>query len=203
MSFSPSSAASSRVLLYVGVAYAALTIVTLVWLGVRGEFAKRMTPSFGDLSIAGLLALTLHLACIVTVAFLAGTAQQGWVARIYLQIGDPVATITFNVAGMVIVIAACEEIVWRGLVNAKLIEAFGPMRGLVAGTILYAAAHASTMYLLRDPFAGFNPLVFVAAAGCGFVWGLVALKTERLAPSVFAHALFSWSVVQFPLWRFA
>ena len=45
-------------------------------------------------------------------------------------------------------------------------------------------------------------LVLVAAAlGGGLVWGHLYNRTGRLGPSLFAHALFSWAIVDFPLWR--
>lgn len=201
LSFGPSVAASPRVLLYIGVTYAVLAIVTLIGLWRRGELARRMMPKFGDISVAGLIGVTLHLAAVVVVAFLIGTPREGWIMRVYLHIGDPATTRVAGVAALVALVAACEEIVWRGLVNAKLIEAFGSVRGILSGTLLYALAHVSTVYLLRDVVAGLNPLVLVAAAGCGLVWGVVADQTERLIPSIAAHALFTWSVVVFPLWQ--
>jgi hypothetical protein len=29
----------------------------------------------------------------------------------------------------------------------------------------------------------------------------LALRIGRLGPSLFSHAIFSWAVVEFPLWR--
>ena len=54
LSFGPSVAASPRVLLYIGVTYAVLAIVTLIGLWRRGELARRMMPKFGDISVAGM-----------------------------------------------------------------------------------------------------------------------------------------------------
>ena len=68
--------------------------------------------------------------------------------------------------------------------------------------MLYALAHLPTVLLLRDPFAGPNPLVVLAALGCGLVWGLIVARTGRLPVAIFSHALFTWCVaIQFPLWR--
>ncbi|MEZ4295896.1 MAG: CPBP family intramembrane glutamic endopeptidase [Polyangiaceae bacterium] len=69
------------------------------------------------------------------------------------------------------------------------------------GSLLYAVAHASTLSLLAHPVAGWNPLLVAAAFGGGLVWGHLYNRTGRLAPGMFAHALFSWAIVDFPLWR--
>src|SRR5207237_92170 len=93
--------------------------------------------------------------------------------------------------------------------DGTLSEKFRPRSGdltfgFVVTVVLYAAAHLPTMVLLRDPFAGPNPLVVLAALGCGLVWGLVVARTGRLPVAIVSHALFTWGVVlQFPLWRLA
>jgi membrane protease YdiL (CAAX protease family) len=42
--------------------------------------------------------------------------------------------------------------------------------------------------------------VVLAAFGCGMVWSLLVIRTGRLTPALLAHALFSWSIIEFPLW---
>jgi hypothetical protein len=54
---------------------------------------------------------------------------------------------------------------------------------------------------MRDPDAGPNPLVPLAALGAGLVWGWMAQRYERLLPGIFSHVLFDWTVVMmFRLW---
>jgi membrane protease YdiL (CAAX protease family) len=54
---------------------------------------------------------------------------------------------------------------------------------------------------MSDPIGGPNPLLPAAAFGCSIVWCYLRYRTDRLAPSVLSHAIFSWAVVEFPLWR--
>ena len=48
---------------------------------------------------------------------------------------------------------------------------------------------------------GPNPLLVVAAFGCGIVWSFLRYRTGRLAPAVISHAIFSWAIVEFPIWH--
>jgi hypothetical protein len=75
-----------------------------------------------------------------------------------------------------------------------------PRRAALISSLLYAAAHLPTLFLLRPPGGSLNPLVMLAALGCGLVWSFLVLRTGRLTPAILAHALFSWSVIEFPLW---
>jgi membrane protease YdiL (CAAX protease family) len=71
----------------------------------------------------------------------------------------------------------------------------------VWAAVLYASAHAPTLWALRDPKAGLNPLLVAAALAAGLVWGAMTRYFERLPPAIVAHALFDWALVMmFRLW---
>jgi membrane protease YdiL (CAAX protease family) len=76
-----------------------------------------------------------------------------------------------------------------------------PLRAAVATTALYTLAHASTLFLMRMPNVGPDPLIVLAAAGTGFVFAILGVRTGRLVPCLVAHALLTWSFVEFPLWQ--
>jgi membrane protease YdiL (CAAX protease family) len=171
-----------------------------------GILVEKLLPRGGDLTFGAVVMVMLYLGAIAARRFLApqGSAQEGWIMRIYLQIGDPelLQRRVILVSVGVMAVAALEEISWRGFVYSQLEERLGTRRAWPATAALYALAHAPTVYLLRDPFAGPNPLVVLAALGCGLVWGLIVAKTGRLPAAIFSHALFTWCVaIQFPLWR--
>ena len=46
-----------------------------------------------------------------------------------------------------------------------------------------------------------NPLLVVGAFGCGLVWSFLRFRTGRLVVAVLSHAIFSWAIVEFPLWK--
>ena len=129
--------------------------------------------------------------------------RASWLARLYLQLGDP-QVLRKNVGMVVvaiIVLSVAEEIVWRGLVISLLEEKIGSRRAWVWAAVLYSVAHLPTVWALRDPVAGPNPVIVVAALGCGLVWGGMARAFERLLPGIFSHVLFDWTVIMmFRLW---
>jgi len=196
-------AGTPAMLIAIGLLYALIGAFALRRLDQRGELRSRFRPASGDFTlgaaVAGVLYGCAHLADQTIAAH--GSIREAWIMRVYLQIGDPDAPNRVLVGGAVFVVAALEELVWRGLVMRTLEAVLGPRRALVITSLLFATAHLPTLYLLGDPTAGLNPLIVLAALGCGTVWGLVYLRTNRLLPALFAHALFSWAVVEFPIWR--
>jgi len=91
-------------------------------------------------------------------------------------------TMPFLAVTLVMIVAA-EEIFWRGVVARFCMERFGVALGLLAGTVLYVAAHAATL----------NPLLFAAALGCGLYWGLLAAMTDDLTATIVSHLV--WDVM--------
>ncbi|APR85108.1 Hypothetical protein A7982_10457 [Minicystis rosea] len=201
--FDPARAGQASMLGAIGGLYAVLAAVALVRLKRRGELYARFRPMSGDMTLAAVSAGVLYGLGRIAQMVLAthGSPREAWIVRLYLQIGDTAAAGRGTVGAAVFAVAALEEIVWRGLVMRSLDDALGPRRALTYATLLFGVAHLPTMWLLRDPMVGLNPLVVLAALGCSAVWGAIVLRTNRLTPAVLAHALFSWSVVEFPLWR--
>jgi membrane protease YdiL (CAAX protease family) len=184
----------------VHVPFAALAVVLLV---KDGQLADELRPRRGDLTFGFLAALLMYGAAMAGRQIFLGpdSPRSWWVARIYLQLGDMSNNRMIYVGLAVFVIAMMEELVWRGLVMRTLRGPLGPIRAWLLSSVLYGAAHATTISLLAHPVAGPNPLLVAAALGGGLVWGHLYNRTGRLGPSLFAHALFSWAIVDFPLWR--
>jgi hypothetical protein len=201
--FDPARAGQGSMLGALGGLYALLSVVALVRLHRRRELYASFRPMSGDMTLGAVTAGVLYgLARIVQMLVAGhGSPREAWVVRLYLQIGDKAAAGPGLIGAAVFAVAALEEIVWRGLVMRTLEDALGERRALLWTTLLFALAHAPTAWLLRDPAAGLNPLLPLAALGCGLAWGLMVVRTGRLLPAVLAHALFSWAVIEFPLWR--
>lgn len=165
------------------------------WLNVRrGDFAR---------GFAG--AAVLFGACFGLMKLLAplGSDRESWLARFYLQVGDPsmlrksVAIVVLSI----VVMAIAEELLWRGLVVSLLADLVGSRRAWVWAAVLYAVATLPTLWALRGPVAGLNPMLPTGALLAGLVWGGMARNFERLLPSIFSHVLFYWTVLMmFRLW---
>jgi len=201
--FNPARAGQGSMLLALGAFYAALSALALFRLHRRGELSRRFRPAYGDITLGAATAGALYGSARIVGALVAphGSPREAWIEALYHQLGNldaPGRTLT---GAAVFAVAALEEIVWRGLVMGSIQDVSGRWRAAVYTTLLYAAAHLPTMFLLRALGAGDNPLVVVAALGCGMVWSLMVLRTGRLVPAVVAHALFSWAIIELPLWQ--
>lgn len=187
----PALAGSPQMWLVLGLPYLALAVGGLVCLARRGQLSSMLSLRRGDASLGILLGLGLLGATwLVTKQWLyGGTAQRAWLFEVFLLAGDP-----DSVAGGVCLlgVVACEEIVWRGWVQFELRELLGARRGWIICALLYAVAHLPTLFTLQDELAGNNPLLLLAALGCGLCWSFVTERTGRLAPALFAHAVFSY-----------
>jgi membrane protease YdiL (CAAX protease family) len=90
------------------------------------------------------------------------------------------------IAGVLIFpIGPGEEFYWRGLVQRRFSERFGPNTGFVVATAAYSLVHLLTL----------NPTLIMTALICGSVWGFLYRRTGSLIPSVTSHVL--WDLLIF------
>ena len=205
--FDAERAGEPRGLVALGSTYAVLAAGSVAY-AARAR-AKRLkawlVPATGDLT-RGFFSALLLFGCafaFVKLLTLHGSPREAWMARIYLQLGDPTPLRKHEVwVGLGIAVAATlEEIVWRGGAKTLLDDLLGVRTGWIAAGVLYALAHVPTIWALADTTVGPNPIVVVGALGAGLVWSGMTRVFGRLAPSVVSHALFDWAVlIMFRLW---
>lgn len=206
VAFRPSFAGTGSFFLVLLLPYVALAAVALHHFWEQGTLLDRLLPRRGDLAIGVLCAGALLFASWFARGRLApaGSPREGWLFRIYVQLGDPdVIQESVTLTAALLLIALLEELVWRGLVLDLLSERLGLRVAWIACTAVYGLALSPTLFLLRDPVAGPNPLLVIAALGCGMVWSFLAGRLGRLLPVFVAHAVFTYfSAVQFrwPSW---
>jgi hypothetical protein len=181
--------------------YLALAGLALWVMWDDGTIYDKLRPRWGDLSIGAVTAMLLLLASWGVRTYYApmGSPRQAWLLRVYLQIGDA-ETLQRSIAltSIVLVIPVLEEIVWRGFVLGQLEARVGPRAAPPIAAALYGLAVAPTLWLLRDPVAGLNPLLVIGALGCGIVWSYTVVLTRRLPPVIFSHMAFTYfSAAQF------
>ncbi len=199
--FSSRAVGPARMLPIIGASYVLLGAGALAFLRGRGELRAQLAPRRLDITAGALVAVGLFIVTnMAAIVILRGRPQESWLWRLLVQLGDPRVVPAVYVGPAILVIATLEEIVWRGWVMNALRVAHGSRTALWLSSLLYGLAHLGTLFTLRTDAAGPNPLVIAAAVFCGMVWGAMALRFERLAPSLFAHAFFSWATALFPLW---
>lgn len=183
------------------VPYLLLALIAVKRLWDDGTLLDVLGPRWGDLSVGAVTGALLLLASFGARAVLApaGSSRLGWLFRIYAQVGDPdvVQRSALYTAALFLVVVS-EELVWRSLVLDELSERFGTRRAWPLCALCYGITALPTLYTLRDPVAGYNPLLVTAALGCGIVWTFLAHIKGRLMPVIIAHAVFTYfSLVQF------
>jgi membrane protease YdiL (CAAX protease family) len=72
-----------------------------------------------------------------------------------------------------------EELVWRGVVQASLVERLGATSGVALAAVVYALVHV--------PLG--SPVLVAAAFFCGLAWGTLRAATASLVPTLVAHLL--------------
>lgn len=156
----------------------------------------------GDFALGALSALGLLVGAQLIKPLIAppGTEQSAWLSYIYLCVGDPIElqrSVSMTIA--LLLIASFEEIVWRALVLDELMQRFGDRRAWPIAAVLYSISLLPTAFLLQGP-AGPNPLLPLAALGCGLVWGFMANIFRRLPPLIVSHMVFTYfTATQFRL----
>jgi uncharacterized protein len=202
-SFSEARAGSPLFWLGVSLPYVPLVALALHKMWDEGTLVDLLTPRWGDLSIGASSMIVLLFASWAARKVLSpvGTPRQAWLFRIYLQLGNP-EHLQRSTGYTLLILAICvaEEIVWRGMLLGELTERLGRRRALPLSALLYGVATLPTLWLLRDPVAGVNPLLLTAAVGCGLIWSFLAAQLGRLAPVVISHMAFTYfTIVQFRL----
>jgi membrane protease YdiL (CAAX protease family) len=202
-SFSEARAGQPSFWLGVSLPYLVLTALALHKMWDEGTLLDLLTPRWGDLSIGAVSMMGLLFASWAARKVLSplGTPRQDWLFRIYFQLGNP-EHLQRSTAYTLLILLICagEEIVWRGMVLTELTQRFGRRAALPLSALAYGFAMLPTLWLLRDPVAGVNPLLVTAGVGCGLVWSFLAAQLGRLAPVVISHMAFTYfTIVQFRL----
>ena len=183
---------------------ALLAAIAAAWAHREDLLREWLSPRWGDFTRGVLAAAGLFVAgwAVTRVVAPVGSPREIWLVSLYGQLGDPrvLQAHAPAVAATIAVAAFVEELVWRGAVTQLLAERVGSRVAWVWAAGLYALALAPTAWALRGP-EGINPLLILAAAGGGLVWGGLARFFGSLAPGILAHALFDWAVLMmFPFW---
>jgi membrane protease YdiL (CAAX protease family) len=125
-----------------------------------------------------------------------GSVREAWLARLYIHLGNPlelerIAWVPLVVIGW----ALADEVVWRAWVQPKLVERFGPIRGVLLTTLAYGVQTLPSAYYLSDPSAGYNQLLLLLALTTGLAWGYITQLNGRVVPALISHAVLVYFVV--------
>jgi uncharacterized protein len=86
---------------------------------------------------------------------------------------------------LLLIVGPAEEVFWRGHVQERLGDRYGPIGGWLIGSVVYAAVHV---------WSG-NFMLVMAALTCGLFWGALFLWRKSIIPGIISHAV--WDVFVF------
>jgi membrane protease YdiL (CAAX protease family) len=197
----PEIAGQPRMWLYVMLPQLPLGLLACIALGRVGRLRERLVPHRGDVFLGVLTAVALVIATWAGRFLIMphGSPRTVWLARIYLQLGDPmILQSTWWLPLVLIVGPMLDEIVWRGWIQDRLAYRLGRGRGFALTSGLYALTALPTMLTLGDPTVGTNILFPLLGLTGGLIWGYATLLSGRVAPAMISHATFVYfSVMQF------
>lgn len=186
--------------------YALAGALTLSLLHDDGELRAALSPRSGDASFAAATSLVLFLGAIAfstqvlapSMLLRVCTAHGAWVgppsptgaraALEWLRDDTCVAMARASTArgatraALVLLIAALEEIAWRGGIQHRLADRLGSTRAWLVASGLYALAH----------LASGRPSLALLALPCGLAWGMLFRVRGSLVAPVLSHAIFSF-----------
>jgi len=84
-----------------------------------------------------------------------------------------------------------EELFWRGFIQRRYMDRFGPWTGLALATALYTLVHVGSL----------NPMLIIAALLCGLFWGFLFMWKRSLMLVVVSHTV--WDIAVFLLWPYS
>jgi len=194
----PEVAGQARLWLYLLLPQLPLALLACIALARAGQLKTRLVPRRGDIFLGVLTATVLIIAAWAGRYLIMphGSPRNAWLARMYLQLGDPlVLQSTWWLPLVLIIGPMLEEVVWRGWLQQQLTARFGDVRGLLLTTGLYAITTVPTMLPLGDPSVGTNVLFPLLAISGGLVWGYATMLCGRATPAMISHAACAYFLV--------
>jgi membrane protease YdiL (CAAX protease family) len=94
---------------------------------------------------------------------------------------------------LVLLVSACEEVVWRGRALAGAAPRPGGL-GALDGRAVARVAGVALLYGAATLASG-SLVLGALAAGCGFAWGLLRVAGRSLWPAILAHAAWDLAVL--------
>jgi len=136
----------------------------------------------GALSAAVLYLVFLGLKSLAPFVVPSAATQIG---RVYaLKTGAAPARVALLI---LFLIGPGEELIWRGLLQARWEDRWGFPRGWLAAAALYASVHIATG----------NTMLVLAAAGAGLFWGYLYHRYRSILLNAVSHTL--WDILIFLL----
>jgi membrane protease YdiL (CAAX protease family) len=85
---------------------------------------------------------------------------------------------------MIFLIGPGEELFWRGFLQRRLQDDYGPWYGFFISAAIYSFVHIGSG----------NPMLVLAAGVCGFFWGFLYLRYRSLLMNMVSHTVWDLAI---------
>jgi membrane protease YdiL (CAAX protease family) len=175
---------------FVGVALVGFAVATDA--GARALLRPSWAHAAIGLAVGGAMVLATHAAFSVVSQLLPIAQQSTW--RLF-QLLDVVGFSPLERASLIVVIAACEEVIFRGALLGPPAH-HGVLHGLPRGERMRVFGSA-VVYALATATLG-SGLLILCAFCCGMLWGLLRVTTRSLVAPIIAHV--GWDLGVLVMW---
>jgi membrane protease YdiL (CAAX protease family) len=175
---------------FVGVVMVAFAVATDA--RVRALLRPSWAQALLGFAVAAAMVLATHGAFTAVSHVLPVAAQSTW--RLF-QLLDVVGFAPLERASLIVVIAACEEVIVRGALLGPPAHG-GLLQGLPRRELLRVLGSA-VLYALATATLG-SGLLLLTAFCCGVLWGLLRVATRSLVAPIVAHV--GWDLGVLVLW---
>lgn len=170
-----------------------LGVIALVYLRVRPVAIPVRRPTRREWGwIAGgiVVLFVAQIAMAVAAASLGIEEATNGMTRAAAE--NPVLVYSLGIVSVLVLIGPIEELMYRGVVQGRLRETFGPVGAIGFTAVGFAAAHVAT-YLWggTDPFSAGLAVSLVNVMLSAIVFGVIYEQTRNLAVVALAHGLFN------------
>lgn len=169
-----------------------LGVIALVFLRVRPVAipVRRPTRREWGWIAGGVVLFVAQIAIAVAAASLGIEEATNGMTRAAAD--NPVLVYSLGIVSVLALIGPIEELLYRGVVQGRLRETFGPVGAIGFTAVGFAAAHVATyIWGGTDPFSAGLAVSLVNVILSAIVFGVIYEQTRNLAVVVLAHGLFN------------
>ncbi|MFB6136294.1 MAG: lysostaphin resistance A-like protein [Halobacteriaceae archaeon] len=187
VSFSPVQSIVLSLVLVQGIAFGSVALSYLRYRGLTLEFVGVRVPTLRDLAAVGLGYLTAVGAALVGAMVVSATGvQAGANQAAEFGIEHP-ETLLWLIPASVLLIGPGEELLFRGIVQRRIREAFDPVPGVVLASLLFASVH----FVALSGGAGARLVSISLLFFPSLVFGTVYELTENVVVSALVHGSYN------------
>lgn len=162
----------------------------LVATGRGLEYIRLRKPSLKDLGIAFGSIFAMLAAVVAITAVIQSLGQQPADHATAQQIDNDPTLALYMIPLALLVIGPCEELLFRGVIQTRLTEAFGAREGVISASVIFSLVHVPSYGGLSSGLTNLGITLGVLFA-LALILGSIYEKTDNLLVPILAHGFYN------------